>query len=30
MAQMTHDQRRRDTSVAELETFFADFYSTLY
>jgi len=30
MAQMAHDQRRRDTSVAELEAFFADFYATLY
>jgi PPOX class probable FMN-dependent enzyme len=30
MAQMTHDQRRRDTPVAELEAFFTDFYRTLY
>jgi hypothetical protein len=30
MAQMAHDQRRRDTSVAELESFFAEFYATLY
>jgi PPOX class probable FMN-dependent enzyme len=30
MAQMTHDQRRRDATVAELETFFDDFYKTLY
>lgn len=30
MAQMTHDQRRRDASVAELEAFFAEFYATLY
>jgi PPOX class probable FMN-dependent enzyme len=30
MAQMAHDQRRRDASVAELEAFFAEFYATLY
>ena len=30
MAQMTHDQRRRDATVDELETFFEDFYKTLY
>jgi PPOX class probable FMN-dependent enzyme len=29
MAQMAHDQRRRDASVAELEAFFAEFYATL-
>lgn len=30
MAQMAHDQRRKDTPVAELEAFFADFYTQLY
>lgn len=30
MAQMAHDQRRQDTPVAELETFFQEFYATLY
>jgi PPOX class probable FMN-dependent enzyme len=30
MAQMAHDQRRRDTPVAELEAFFTEFYATLY
>jgi PPOX class probable FMN-dependent enzyme len=30
MAQMAHDHRRRDASVAELEAFFAEFYATLY
>jgi PPOX class probable FMN-dependent enzyme len=30
MAQMAHDQRRKDTPVAELEAFFTEFYATLY
>ena len=30
MAQMAHDQRRKDTPVAELEAFFTDFYNQLY
>jgi hypothetical protein len=30
MAQMAHDQRRKDTPVAELEAFFTDFYAQLY
>jgi len=30
MAQMAHDQRRKDTPVAELEVFFTDFYNQLY
>jgi PPOX class probable FMN-dependent enzyme len=30
MAEMAHAQRRRDTPVAELEAYFAEFYATLY
>jgi PPOX class probable FMN-dependent enzyme len=30
MAEMAHAQRRRDTPVSELETYFAEFYATLY